>query len=81
VLNNPGQAGEALTAHFCGDERGLNDRGVYVPDGLKREEIVRVGKILEDEFGIEMYYGRHVARKILMELMKLNNQQYGAQTL
>jgi hypothetical protein len=45
-----GQAGEALTAHFCGDERGINDRGVYVPDGLRREEIALVGKLLEDEF-------------------------------
>ncbi len=70
-----GQAGEALTAHFCGDERGINDRGVYVPDGLKREEIVLVSKLLEDEFDTEMYPGRHIARKILMELMKLNNQQ------
>ena len=75
-----GQAGEALTAHFCGDECGINDRGVYVPNGLKREEIVLIGKLLEDEFDIEMYLGRNLARKILIELMKLNKQQYGIQT-
>jgi len=78
-----GQAGDGgaqfVAPLFCGNERGINDHGVYVPDGLKREEIVLIGKLLEDEFDIEMYSGRHVARIILMELLKLNNQQHGCQ--
>ncbi len=80
MLNDPGQAGDGASVHSktalcCGGERGTNDRGVYVPNGLTREEIVLVGKELEEEFYIPMYIGRHVALEILIKLKNLNDAQ------
>jgi hypothetical protein len=73
----PGQAGEADVMNYvapmrCGDEVGMNDRGVFVPQGLKREEILAVGKVIQEEFELPKSAARCYARQILITLRDLN---------
>jgi hypothetical protein len=85
MVDVKGQAGDGASAQSgavlcCGDERGINDRGRWVPDGLTREQIMVVKTILEDEFDQSEYMARLFARQILLALRKLNDAQQRTQT-
>jgi hypothetical protein len=78
------QAGEIDVTNYvapmrCGDEVGMNDRGVFVPEGMTREEIVFLGDYLKEEFEISKYLARDCAIDIIKLLRALNSERRSEQ--
>jgi hypothetical protein len=47
-----------------GSIQALGSIGVYVPDGMTAEMVLAGTRALEDEFGVDHYLARSMARKL-----------------
>ena len=47
-----------------GSAQAVGLRGVWVPDGMTGEMVLAGAKVLEDEFGVDPYTSRTMARKV-----------------
>jgi hypothetical protein len=81
VLNDSGQAGEADVTNYgapmrCGDMVGMNDRGVFVPQGMTRAAILRLGAYIEDKFEISKYLAESYAIDIIQLLRRESSERW-----